>query len=69
MELTAVMAKTNSQLRIAHRMRDRNTWADQLTEEDFVGFAGGNRWFPVLDNHFFEYLDFVLGGQEGLQKL
>ena len=66
MELTAAMASTNTQLRIAHRLRDRNTWADQLTEEDFGGFGRGNRGVPTVDDDFFEYLDTVLGGQEGL---
>ena len=60
MELTAVLSSTNSLLRISHRMRDLNTWADQLTEEDFIGFSAGCRWEPVLDRKFFEFLDDVL---------
>ena len=64
MELAETAEVHNLCPRVSHVTRDKNTWADQLTESDMTGFLPEKRWTPNMDNKFFYVLDKLMGLRE-----
>ena len=66
MELAAVCDKYGVFPRVSHRRRTENTWADDLSEEKFSGWAPALRWLPGGGPCDYLVLDtLVAAAQEG----
>ena len=54
MELTDRLIRSDMYLRIEHRDRENNEWADQLAGQDATGFDPAKRWKPTAPMKIFD---------------
>ena len=67
MELVDRLTRADLYLRVEHRERTHNVWADQLADLDSTGFNPTRRWHPSAPLTIFD-LTYKLAQQLGLDQ-